>query len=53
MDPANILWLVVVAGGPLLLAVLLGFALSRRRRLGQAERSARDRATKDVFDEPS
>lgn len=51
MDPTNFLWLLVVAGGPLLLAVLIGYALLRRRRLSRAERVERDRGTRDVFDE--
>ena len=51
MELANYLWLLVVAGGPLLLAVLLGYALLRRRRLRRAERVAQDRGTREAFDE--
>lgn len=51
MDLANVLWLVVVAGGPLLLAILFAYALARRRRLGRIEKAERARATQDVFDE--
>jgi len=51
MTPENILWLLVVAGGPLLLAILFGFALMRKRRLSRAERDARERGTREVFDE--
>ena len=53
METANFLWLLAVAGGPLLLLVLFGYALLRRRRLSRAERSARDRSTRDLFDERS
>ncbi|MDN2578480.1 hypothetical protein [Aquibium sp. ELW1220] len=53
MATENILWLLVVAGGPFLLAILFGFALLRKRRLSRSERSARDRGTRDVFDERS
>lgn len=51
MDSTNYLWLLVVAGGPLLLAVLIGFALLRRRRLSRAEHIAQDRGTRKVYDE--
>lgn len=34
---ADILWLVVVAGGPLLLAVVILFAMTRQRRLTRRE----------------
>lgn len=43
------LWLVVVAGGPVLLAVALAFALFQRRRRTPAERAAADRATADLY----
>lgn len=51
MATENILWLLVVAGGPLLLAILIGYALLRKRRLTRGERAARARGTRDVFDE--
>jgi hypothetical protein len=51
MEPANLLWLLAVAGGPLLLLVLFGYVLLRRRRLSRAERAARDRGTRNLFDE--
>lgn len=51
MEPGNILWLLVIAGGPLLLAILTGYALLQRRRLNRRERLAQKRGTRDVFDE--
>lgn len=45
----NALWLVTVAGGPLLLAMLLAWALLTRRRKGPAERREQDRATREVY----
>lgn len=45
----NAMWLLVVAGGPLFLAVLLAWALVKRRRMGPAERRERDRATREAY----
>jgi hypothetical protein len=45
----NSLWLVIVAGGPLLLALLLAWALLTKRRKGPAERRERDEATREVY----
>jgi hypothetical protein len=45
----NTMWLVIVAGGPLLLAILIAWALLTRRRLGPAERRERDRATRENY----
>lgn len=45
----NNLWLVIVAGGPLLLAVLIAWALLTKRRRGPAERREQDRATREVY----
>ncbi len=45
----NVMWLLIVAGGPLLLAVLFGWALLNRRRAGPAERRERDRATREIY----
>ena len=45
----NALWLLVVAGGPLLLAILLAWALITRRRPGPAERREQDRATRELY----
>jgi hypothetical protein len=45
----NALWLVIVAGGPLLLAILFAWALLTRRRRGPAEQREQDRATREVY----
>ena len=45
----NNLWLVIVAGGPLLLAALLAWALLTRRRIGPVERRERDEATRETY----
>ncbi len=43
------LWLLVVAGGPVLIAVLIAVALLQRRKRTPAERAATDRATADLY----
>ncbi len=45
----NFMWLVIVAGGPLLIAILLAWALLKRRRPGPAEQRERDEATRKVY----
>lgn len=45
----NSMWLIVVAGGPLLLAILLAYALLTWRRRGPAERRESDRATERLY----
>jgi hypothetical protein len=47
----NIMWLIVVAGGPLLLAILIAYALLTWRHRGPAERRESDRATKRLYRE--
>ncbi|MCP9228717.1 hypothetical protein NKJ72_10395 [Mesorhizobium sp. M0045] len=47
----NSLWLLVVAGGPLLLAVLIAYALLTQRRRGPAERRESERATERLYQE--
>jgi len=49
----NVLWLVIVAGGPLLLAILIAWALVTRRRMGPAEQREQDRATREVYRDAS
>lgn len=44
-------WLLVVAGGPLLLAVAFAYVLLRRRRLTPSERVAQHEAIEDLYDE--
>ena len=41
----NSMWLFVVAGGPLIVAILIAYALLNRRPRGPAERRESDRAT--------
>ncbi|RVB79126.1 MULTISPECIES: hypothetical protein [unclassified Mesorhizobium] len=47
----NNMWLIVVAGGPLLLAILIAYALITRRDRGPAERRESDRATERLYRE--
>ncbi|RWN54990.1 hypothetical protein [Mesorhizobium sp.] len=47
----NSMWLIVVAGGPLLLAIVLAYALLTWRRRGPAERRESDRATEGLYRE--
>ncbi|RWK41437.1 hypothetical protein [Mesorhizobium sp.] len=47
----NTMWLIVVAGGPLLLAILLAYALLTWRRRGPAERRESKRATERLYRE--
>jgi hypothetical protein len=49
MELTNYLWLGVVAGGPLLLGLLLAYALLRRRRLTGAERAESRQATEKLY----
>lgn len=51
MEPANLLWLLVTGGGPLLLVILIAWALMRKRKLSRREQVARDQGTREVFDE--
>jgi hypothetical protein len=45
----NSMWLLIVAGGPLLLAVVFAWALLTRRRRGPAEQREQDRATREGY----
>lgn len=44
------LWLILVAGGPAVIAVALAFALFRRRKRSPTERAATERATAKLYD---
>jgi hypothetical protein len=46
---AEFSWALVVIGGPLLLGVVIAFALLRRRRLTLGERRAQHRAIKEQY----
>ena len=43
------LWLLVVAGGPVLIALLIGVALFQRKRRTPAQRAATERATAELY----
>jgi uncharacterized membrane protein len=45
------LWLLIVAGGPLVLAILIGYALFRKRSLTPREKAVSDKATRRLYDE--
>lgn len=45
------LWSLTIWLGPIVLAVVIAYALIRRRRLTRTEVSARDRATHQLYDE--
>ena len=45
------MWFIAVAIGPLLLVVLIAYALLKRRRLSAAERASQIRGTERVYDE--
>lgn len=47
----EVLWLIVVALGPVLLAALIAYALITRRRPGPATREAQRRATERMYGE--
>jgi hypothetical protein len=47
----NSMWLFVVAGGPLILAILIAYALLTRRRRGPAERRESGQATERLYRE--
>lgn len=42
-------WALIVIGGPLLLGVVIAFALLRRRRLTPSERRAQHRAIEEQY----
>lgn len=43
------LWLLAVAGGPLLLAAAFIYALARQRRLSRSEKAAQSEATRELY----
>jgi hypothetical protein len=45
----EVLWLILVAMGPVLIAALLAYALITRRRPGPATRKARKRETERLY----
>jgi len=51
MMPTEWLWLLVVAGGPLILGIAFGYALARKRYLSRSEQAVRDQATRELYNE--
>jgi hypothetical protein len=49
----NGLWFFVVAGGPIILAAALAYALLRRRHRTLAERKESDRKTDELYRDPA
>lgn len=49
MDMSNLLWLFAVAGGPVLLALVIVFGIARRRRLSRHAEQQREQSTRDVY----
>ena len=47
---STFLWLLVVAGGPLLIALALAYGMMRGRRLTAAEKRAREDAIERLYD---
>lgn len=45
------LWLLVLAGGPLLIALALAYGMMRSRRLTRGEKRAREDAIERLYDE--
>ncbi|PZO78735.1 MAG: hypothetical protein DI629_11260 [Mesorhizobium amorphae] len=43
------IWLIIVVGGPILLAVLIAFALMRKRSISPAQRQMTERATAELY----
>jgi hypothetical protein len=46
----NSLWLMAVAGGPIVLAAVIIYVRMRARRFGPAEKAAQDRATRELYE---
>lgn len=45
------IWSLTIWLGPIVLAIVIAYALIRRRKLTRDEVAARDRATNDLYDE--
>ncbi|MFU0506102.1 hypothetical protein [Pseudaminobacter sp. NGMCC 1.201702] len=48
---ADNFWLLAVAGGPIILAIVIGYALLARRRRTSQEVKSRDDATRRLYEE--
>lgn len=47
----NILWLLILIGGPLVIGAALAYASMKRRRLTSRERIEQKKAVDDLYDE--
>lgn len=45
----DVFWLMVTFGGPLILILVIGYAMLRRRRLSAAERQDQVSAVRDIY----
>lgn len=45
----NVLWMLAIAGGPIILGCVLSYAMLNRRRLSPREEEARHRAIKNLY----
>jgi hypothetical protein len=50
MDATTVLWLMVVAGGPILLALAIIYAISRKRRLSRSEKAAQTESVDRLYE---
>lgn len=46
---SNYLWLFVVAGGPILIALVIAYGMMRSRRLTPGEKEARHEAIEELY----
>ncbi len=49
----DVLWLIIVALGPVVLGALIAYALLQRRRFTAAEQTRQDNATRQVYRDDS
>jgi hypothetical protein len=50
MDTTTALWLVVTAGGPVLLAIAIVYGIAHRRRLSRGEKAAQRDAVDQLYE---
>jgi hypothetical protein len=48
----NVLWMLAIAGGPIVLGCVLAYVLLHRRRLSRGEEAAREQATRELYQKP-
>ncbi|MGW9229581.1 hypothetical protein ACWGPT_01785 [Pseudorhizobium sp. NPDC055634] len=49
---ADKLWFLIVAIGPVLLGLVLAFALMRKRRISSVEKARQEEAVEQLYDKP-